>query len=711
MLRVASLISLLMMGVAALSSVTAQEELLPRLRFGSGSPSAFYHSIGEQLEAQSTIDDIRITNVATHGSWANLKALESGDVDLALSQVDTAILFTRLTPATSFRAVTVTFHDTLHILVRDPLVVRDFSQLRGLRIWMGEKGSGTELTARRFLDLIGLPPSSYQRVEDPTPRELHALLSNSELDVVLFVGAPGTPFIAELLRSRLCTLQPVDTATARLLLFDTSGNESHRSNIVASIPRDTYPHQPREIQSLMVPVVLMAHPDVKDSYVENVVGRLRALKADLPSDYLAAQPTTTLDLASTGLALYPDYKRFSPMIDWRRIANLGFIVLFVLVALQIIYRKRTFLLRAFRRHLTSAVVVSAVLVVLMCGMGAYLAETRVNANFQSVFESLWSIVLYILSGLEDRGPVTIGGRIFATIALLAGPVLAALLTGVFASTLVLHSLERRMTKNLSGHYLILNWGDKAKEVIRQLHAPILDKSVIAVVTDDPALNLKAIHDEVTRSSERAIFEDVFFSAGDPTDEFALLNANALDAKAIVILAAPSATATADERTIRSIVTLKRIAQRGSRKDLHVVAEFTRLENVRIGRELSTDFPGTLETVALGEVLTLLLASAAMNTGLIDVYRDLLSTTADSNEIYSVELPSTAAGKSFRDYAASVIGTAPAAPIIPIGIRRMTDKGPSIVLNPNKEGSASLLCTGDELIVIAYRPPSVSDLPA
>jgi len=62
-------------------------------------------------------------------------------------------------------------------------------------------------------------------------------------------------------------------------------------------------------------------------------------------------------------------------------------------------------------------------------MGTYLLEHRINEHFSTLGESFWSITVYLFSGLEDRSPKTDAGRLVATLGLLLGPVLFAVVTG------------------------------------------------------------------------------------------------------------------------------------------------------------------------------------------------------------------------------------------------------------------------------------------
>lgn len=346
----------------------------------------------------------------------------------------------------------------------------------------------------------------------------------------------------------------------------------------------------------------------------------------------------------------------------------------------------------------------------------YLFEHRTNEHFSTPWESAWSITIYLFSGLEDRNPYTTGGRLVTAFGLVLGPIFFAFLTGWLASVFI--RWEKRMPHNLRDHYLILNWSQRALRIIAELHHPLIRErkgtSVIVVLTDDEGLDLKEIKKAGSGTDES--FEDLYLSVGDPTSERALLNANAQDARTVLILAAERLGARADERTIRSLFMLRRIAAERGRRDMHIVVELADYANVPVLEEIAKDFPGLLEWVAGLEVRTHLLAQAALNRGAVGFYVDLLRVSGDTNEVYTVPIPDEAVGHTFRSFASRVLaggvpvhGNGRANPGIPVGVQRQVDHKWRIFCNPQPETPGWTLERGDQLVLLAYEQPDTSDL--
>lgn len=360
-----------------------------------------------------------------------------------------------------------------------------------------------------------------------------------------------------------------------------------------------------------------------------------------------------------------------------------------------------------RDRLPLIVVLAFGAAILAITITTYGLEHRVNRHFSTLHEAFWSITVYLLSGLEDRAPLTDPGRFVAALGLLLGPAFLALASGWLAGVFI--KRKRKMPQNLRDHYLLLNWNDRAASVVRELHHPLLREkdgvSVVVVLTDDESLNIRQLKEAGSGWDET--FEDFFVSIGDPTDRRALLNANAQDARTIVILADERQ---GDERTIRSLMTLRRIARELGLDRLHIVAELINAANDSVVDELARDFPGTLERVSGLRFRTCLLAQAALTPGLVGFYTDLLRVSDDTNEVYTQEIPASAVGMPFRDYAAMVIRMRCEEPLIPVGVQRTVDGKTCMLTNPKPGESGDLLEAGDRLVMIAWEPPAREALP-
>jgi hypothetical protein len=381
--------------------------------------------------------------------------------------------------------------------------------------------------------------------------------------------------------------------------------------------------------------------------------------------------------------------------------------LFVLVTFR---KKLRHWIHRLSRRTAIVTVISIVTAMFLTTVATYWFEHSINENFSNLPETLWSTALYISSGLENRRPYTEQGKVTAAMGLVLGPMLFATLTAWMAATFI--QWGKRMPRRLKDHYLVLNWNPRALEVIRQIHHPVVTandgQGVIVVLTDDINVNLKQMQDRP--EAELGIFEDVFVSLGDPTDERSLLNANTQDSSTVVVLADDRLEEGADERTIRSVFMIRKIAKAKNAR-LHVVAELVDPANTPILDEMSTDFPGMLEVLPRGKIHTHLLAQAALNEGVVDLFDDLLSVSEETNEIYAREIPPEAAGLEFPRYSAMVLQHTPDVPLVPVGVQRQVEGRWTMFCNPKPDCDAYRLERGDRLVVLAYKAPPEEELPA
>lgn len=103
------------------------------------------------------------TAVATQGSVENVKAIAKGALDMALTQANVAFdayhgtgSFTGQEPLSNLRAVANLFPEAVHLVVRDESGIESVGDLKGERVSLGERGSGTRVLANILLAAHGL---------------------------------------------------------------------------------------------------------------------------------------------------------------------------------------------------------------------------------------------------------------------------------------------------------------------------------------------------------------------------------------------------------------------------------------------------------------------------------------------------------------------------------------------------------------------------
>ncbi len=700
------------------------------LRLASGPPGGMYQQVAEGIPP---IDGSPIEAVPTNGSVQNLTYLLGREVDFAFAQQDVVSEHFRDHPQTELRVVGRLFFDYLHIFLRDSVDIETASDLARLRIFVGEEGSGTHVTAARFLDTLGISsmgdnvlmrcdaPRATRGgscVETGMPAAQQALpqwFEQNRLDAAMRVTTPGTRTVCDWMESRRLRLLPLDPRTLRSLTLE-EATDFRRQSAIGTIPSKTYENQENPVPTIAVPVLLVTRVGQSPERASHLLESARAGWARIASERDEADCAIPLDLPRAAplsvSGLEPlEGLSFEPS-RWVQLSTLAgpwllpaLFLLFLLAGWRFRWHSRLHGLWREDRLPVLLVLLLAASILLITAI-TYLVERSINENFSTLTESFWSITVYLFSGLEDRTPYTNTGRVVATLGLLLGPAFFAVLSGWLARFFM--KRERRMPQNLRDHYLLLNWNERAAEVVRELHHPLVRErngvSVVVVLTDDDTLNVQQIRK--AGSGWDPAFEDFYLSIGDPTDERALLNANAQDARTILVLADKEG----DERTIRSILMLRKIARELNLKELHVVAELLNPANTTVLDELAKDFPGLLERISGLQVRTCLLAQAALTKGVVGFYSDLLQVSRESNEVYACPVPDAALGMDFREYASLVLLASTQEPLIPVGLQRLTDGRMKIYTNPVPGQAESILQPEDCLVLIGYQPPRPDALP-
>ena len=336
------------------------------------------------------------------------------------------------------------------------------------------------------------------------------------------------------------------------------------------------------------------------------------------------------------------------------------------------------------------------LIIVIWTLGAlllWLFERNSNSDFDTLARSFWNIAVYLFSGLDSGVPQTTPGKIAVTIVLVMSLGVVAVFTGSIASFIVESRLgeARRMPDyDLQNHIVVCNWNDKGIPIIQELHADIVrDRRPVVVVSDQEGAAALPEEDEGQE------FEDVYLVKGDPAKETILRRANAHRAHSVIILARPEEGELADARSILIAMTVKSLCIEQGVEKTHMCVEVASAENVEHLQRAGAD-----EIVSASDFAMMLLSQAALSHGLSKVYRDLLTVSEETNEVYIVPLPKEFVGKTFEELGAAMFAARSTEnPATLIGV--VTGKG--IQVNP-RPGEVPTLAEGDKAVVVAFEYP-------
>ena len=287
--------------------------------------------------------------------------------------------------------------------------------------------------------------------------------------------------------------------------------------------------------------------------------------------------------------------------------------------------------------------------------------------------------------------------------------------------------------NLRNHYVICNWNDLGEEIVRQLHAPVVEeKKPIVIVTEHPEEVLpRELRQDTRKDSyeppQDDLYHGVYIVPGDPTSDQVLARADIKHAETAMVLSDPREKEFADTKSV-----LIALAVEAIEPQVHTIVELLHSKN-RI------HFKHTLvdEIVCMDELTEKLLAQAALTHGLSEFYMRLLTATRDTNEVYVVAVPEDFEGhpyseieRAISDYAHEsliLVGVQTGAVALSDGSEITNRHGRCIqkrVLTINPPSQQELaeredlrelslmtrdykLRKGDEVFLLAYKPPNLS----
>lgn len=141
---------------------------------------------------------------ATEGSVENVDEVVNGHLESALAQSDIAYwaysgtgLFAKQPPRHDLRAIAGLFPESIHLVVRADGPIHTLKDLRGKRVSLGEKGSGTLVDAQLVIEAAGLNEHTL-KPRYQTLSEAAGALSHGDIDALFLVGGYPVPAIADL---------------------------------------------------------------------------------------------------------------------------------------------------------------------------------------------------------------------------------------------------------------------------------------------------------------------------------------------------------------------------------------------------------------------------------------------------------------------------------------------------------------------------------
>ncbi|MFJ9580585.1 TAXI family TRAP transporter solute-binding subunit [Streptomyces sp. NPDC101191] len=249
------------------------------IAFSTGVPTGVYQKYGELLQQALAKDlpDVSITLKNSEGSQQNLARLASGEADFTVATADAVAQYQRdRKPGFDrLRGCARLYDDYIQLVVPKGSNVQSVADLRGLRVGVGQSGSGVRLIADRVVAAAGLTPD-VDIVPVPAGIDtMPGLLERRKLDAFFWSGGLPTEAVQKLSERLPVRLVPLDDALVESLHDVGESTRYYRS---ATIPADAYSlaQDGNPVDTLAVANILVttdrADPDLVEGFTRTVIG-------------------------------------------------------------------------------------------------------------------------------------------------------------------------------------------------------------------------------------------------------------------------------------------------------------------------------------------------------------------------------------------------------------------------------------------------------
>lgn len=299
----------LVLGACSPSDDDAWTEQLPEtVTIATGGTTGIYHAYGTALAAQlEERHGVEVEVLSTGGSIENLHLLAEGTAQIAFSAADAAGDAVDGTgefdAPMDVRSLARVYDDFEHVVVPADSPVETLEDLRGLRVSIGARESGTSLIAHRVLAAAGMDAADLRPVELGITESIEALEAG-RIDAFFWSGGLSTPGLVDLSDRMELRLVPLQRVVDELRVQH--GHEYRPGRV----PEGTY-GLPEDVDTLAVPNVLLVGADMPDDVARGLVELLFGTRSQLTETVGAA---SVLDLYraiyTAPIELHPGAREF-----------------------------------------------------------------------------------------------------------------------------------------------------------------------------------------------------------------------------------------------------------------------------------------------------------------------------------------------------------------------------------------------------------------
>ncbi|WP_293152484.1 MULTISPECIES: TAXI family TRAP transporter solute-binding subunit [unclassified Microcoleus] len=236
------------------------KERVYQFTLATGTKTGNYYPFGQALADVVAKHNprIRIQVIETQGAEENMRKLESNEAQLAIVQNDTAAV-------PSARVIASLFKEVFHLIVSEQSGIKSISDLKGKKIALMAKGSGSYSSFWFMSEHYGLKEQDFI-FTSTSWTEANKLFSNGDVDAIFRVLPPGSSLVKDLLQNTEGKLVPIDQGSAMKIRLPYLEADL--------IPKGTYKADPpvpdADLATVGVQATLLVREDVDPEIVREI---------------------------------------------------------------------------------------------------------------------------------------------------------------------------------------------------------------------------------------------------------------------------------------------------------------------------------------------------------------------------------------------------------------------------------------------------------
>lgn len=263
--------------VAAGSLVTASVAHADSfITIGTGGVTGVYYPTGGAICRLVNKDraehGIRCSVESTGGSIYNLNTIRAGELDMGVAQSDWQFhayngtdAFSEQEPNKDLRSVFSMHAEPFTVVARADSGIKNFNDLKGKRVNIGNPGSGQRGTVEVLMDAKGWTRDDFSLASELKASEQASALCDNKIDAMVYVVGHPSGAIKEATTSCDSKLVVVQDATVDMLVDE---NSYYRK---VAIPGGMYRGNPDDVMTFGVGATIVSSVNVPDDVVYNVV--------------------------------------------------------------------------------------------------------------------------------------------------------------------------------------------------------------------------------------------------------------------------------------------------------------------------------------------------------------------------------------------------------------------------------------------------------